>query len=64
MTPARPFSMETLRALPRIALLAVALFAPLAAMQAVEAGQRATIEDSRAVSNGAGFVLLMSLRRS
>ena len=65
MTRLRTFTTETLRTLPRGALLAAALFAPLMAMQSVQAGSpRATIEDSRALSNGAGLVLLVSLQRS
>lgn len=64
MTRPRTFMTETLRALPRVLLLAVALAGPVAAMQSVQAGSSVTIEDSRAMSNGAGLVLLLSLQRS
>lgn len=51
-------------ALCRAAFFALALFAPLAAMQAVEASSQAVIEDSRAMPSGAGLVLLVGLQRS
>ena len=62
----RPFlsSLEILRSLSRAALLTAVLFTPLVAMQSVEAGSRAIIEDSRALSSGVGLVLLVSLQRS
>ncbi|RIK87071.1 MAG: hypothetical protein DCC69_04880 [Hyphomicrobiales bacterium] len=50
-------------ALPRFALLAAALLAPLVAMQSVQAGADAFIEDSRKLSSGAGLVLVISLQR-
>lgn len=57
-------STETLRILPRAALLAAALIAPLMLIPSVQAGApRTVIEDDRAPTSGAGFVLLMSLRR-
>lgn len=56
--------LEFLRTLTRAAILAAALFAPLAAMQSVQAGSKAFIEDSRALSSGAGLVILVSLQRT
>lgn len=50
-------------ALPRFALLAAALFAPLVAMQSVQAGPDTFIEDGRKLSSGAGIVLLAGLQR-
>lgn len=50
-------------ALPRFAFLAAALLAPLAALQAVQAGPETLIEDSRKLSSGAGLVLVISLQR-
>lgn len=49
--------------LPRFALLIAALFAPLVAMQTVQAGSDAFIEDSRKLSSGAGLILVVSLQR-
>lgn len=49
--------------LPRFALLIAALFAPLVAMQTVQAGSDAFIEDSRKLPSGAGLVLVVSLQR-
>lgn len=49
--------------LPRFAFLLAALFAPLVAMQAVQAGSDTFIEDSRKLSSGAGLVLVVSLQR-
>lgn len=56
--------LPALRALPRIALLTAALFAPLVVMQSVQAGSETIIEDKRPLSNGAGLVLLIGLQRS
>ena len=50
-------------ALPRFALLLCVLFAPFVAMQSVQAGSDAVIEDSRKLSSGAGIVLLVGLQR-
>ena len=50
-------------ALPRFALLAAALLAPLLTMQALAAGSGAFIEDSRKLSSGAGIVLVVGLQR-
>jgi len=52
------------RILPRIALLTAVLFAPLIAMQSVEASSRTIIGESRTLSSGAGLVLVISLQRS
>jgi len=50
-------------ALPRFALLAAMLLAPLAAMHAVQAGADNFIEDGRKLSSGAGLVLVVGLQR-
>jgi hypothetical protein len=57
----RPLSLfsDILRAL----LIVIALFAPMIAMQSVEAGSQAIIENSRTLSSGAGLVLVVSLQR-
>lgn len=51
-------------ALPRFALLAAMLLAPLMAVHAVQAGADNFIEDSRKLSSGAGLVLVVGLQRS
>ena len=63
MTRRTPFLSSFASALPRFALLAVALLAPLAAMQSVRAGADTFIEDSRKLSSGAGLVLVIGLQR-
>lgn len=55
---------EIFRTLPRMALLLAALFAPLIAMQTVQAGVETVIVDSQQRSNGAGIVIVSSLRRA
>ena len=50
-------------ALPRFALLAAMLLAPVAAMHAAQAGADSHIEDSRKFSSGAGLVLVAGLQR-
>lgn len=51
------------RALPRVALLTAALFAPLIAMQAVQASSDTIIVQSMERVSGAGIVLIAGLRR-
>ncbi|MEO3998589.1 hypothetical protein [Mesorhizobium sp. CAU 1732] len=53
-----------IRALPRVALLTAALFAPLIAMQAVEASSDTIIVQSMERVSGAGIVLIAGLRRA
>ncbi|HRP79036.1 MAG TPA: hypothetical protein PL183_08015 [Aquamicrobium sp.] len=50
-------------ALPRFALLAAALLAPLVAMQALAGAPGGFIEDSRKIASGAGIVLVVGLQR-
>lgn len=57
------FSQGFISALPRFALLAVMLLAPLTVMQSVQAGSGHTIEDNRKLASGAGLVLFVSLQR-
>jgi hypothetical protein len=52
------------RALPRVALLTAALFAPLIAMQAVQASSDTIIVQSMERVSGAGIVLIAGLRRA
>lgn len=63
MTRRTTLSSGIASALPRFALLAAALLAPLVAMQSVQAGADTFIEDSRKLSSGAGLVLVISLQR-
>ena len=58
----RPF--DTARTLLRIAMLTLALFAPMFAMQQVQAGTSTIIEDTYKRSSGAGLVILVSLQRA
>lgn len=53
-----------LRALPRAAILLAALFAPMIAMQTVQASSEAIIVDSSRGNSGAGFVIVAGLRRA
>ena len=64
MTRSSLSGFQMLRALPRVVLLTAALFAPLIAMQSVQAGSQTIIEDKRPPSSGAGLVLIVSLQRS
>ena len=50
-------------ALPRFAFLMAALFAPLMAIQSVQAGADSLIEDNRKLASGAGIVLVVGLQR-
>lgn len=63
MTRSSSFTHGLKSALPRFALLAVMLLAPLAIMQSVQAGTGHTIEDNRKIASGAGLVLVVSLQR-
>ncbi len=54
----------TMRMVMRAAVMLAILSAPLMAVQHVQAGSSTIIESSHKHSNGAGFVLLMNLRRS
>lgn len=47
----------------RVALLFTLLFAPLLAIQSVQAGSASIIESVTAPQKGIGFVLVTSLRR-
>ena len=53
-----------LRTLPRAALLAAAQFVPLMAMHTVQAGSTNILEGDYKHSNGAGLVIVYSLKRS
>ena len=53
-----------LSALPRMMILLVALFAPLIAMQTVQAGSETVIVDSSKRNSGAGIVIVAGLRRA
>lgn len=55
--------LKTLRLLPRAALLAFLLAAPVMAMSAMRADIESTIEAPAMKKTGAGFVLLVSLQR-
>lgn len=55
---------DTLRLLPRALLLASVMVLPLMAMQGVRAGDQNIIEGAYKKSSGAGFVLMVSLRRA
>ena len=63
MTRSSSFSYTILSALPRFALLAAMLLAPLAIIQSVQAGTGYTIEDNRKLASGAGLVLFVGLQR-
>lgn len=54
----------TMRMMMRAAAVLAVLSVPLMAVQHVQAGSSTIIESSHKHSNGAGFVLLMNLRRS
>jgi hypothetical protein len=56
--------LDMLRALPRIVFLTAVLFAPLIAIQSVQAGADSIIESSAQRTSGAGFVIVAGLRRS
>jgi len=58
------FGFGLIAALPRFALLATMLLAPVMAMNAVQAGAGSHIEDNRKLSSGAGIVLVVGLQRS
>ncbi|MBO6538983.1 MAG: hypothetical protein JJ969_06220 [Rhizobiaceae bacterium] len=48
----------------RAALIAIAVAAPLIAVQGVRAGTSQFIGEAPSMSSGAGFVLMVSLQRS
>jgi hypothetical protein len=52
-----------LRLLPRTAVMLLLLAAPVLAVPGINSGSGATIEAPALQKTGAGFVLLMSLRR-
>ena len=52
-----------LRTIPRIALLTAVLFAPLIAMQSVEAASTLILEDTYSPPSNAGLVIIASLTR-
>ena len=56
-------ALETLRLLPRAALILVVLSAPFLAMPIMRAVTDTTIEASAAKRHGVGLVLLVSLQR-
>ena len=63
MTSRASIHSDIAAALPRFALLLAVLFAPLIAMQSVQAGAETFIEDARTLSSGAGIVLVVGLQR-
>lgn len=63
MNPRARTRSDIAAALPRFAFLMAALFAPLMALQSVQAGADSFIEDSRKLSSGAGIVLVVGLQR-
>lgn len=52
-----------LSSLAALAVLAAALFAPIATIYSLQAGVGSVIEDSRKMSSGAGLVLVIGLQR-
>lgn len=52
-----------LRMIPRVALLTAVLFAPLIAMQSVEAASSSILEDTYSPPGNAGLVIIASLTR-
>lgn len=64
MKPHTGTTISLLRALPRVAILLAALFAPMIAMQTVQAGSETIIVDSSQRNSGAGFVIIAGLRRA
>lgn len=53
-----------MRLLPRVAILAMAMWLPLMAMDRVRAGSDNIIVDNQRMSSGAGLVLMVSLQRA
>ncbi len=53
-----------MRLLPRVAILAMAMWLPLMAMDGVRAGSDNIIVDNQRMSSGAGLVLMVSLQRA
>lgn len=62
MTAAKMIA-NTLRLMPRAALITLMLAAPVMAVPSMRAAETATIEAPAAKKTGAGFVLLVSLQR-
>jgi uncharacterized membrane protein YadS len=56
-------TLETLRLLPRAALILMVLAAPVLAVPSMRADVGATIDAPAMKKSGVGFVLLVSLRR-
>jgi hypothetical protein len=54
---------QSVRLLPRAALLAAFLAGPVLSVPSIEAGQSAVIEATAKKGGGIGFVLLVSLQR-
>ncbi|WP_265515639.1 hypothetical protein [Nitratireductor luteus] len=61
---ARNFMTDGIRMLPRVIALACMVSVPLAAVSSVRAGNENIIEGSYKKPSGAGFVLMVSLRRA
>ena len=57
-------TLETLRLLPRAALILTVLSAPVLAVPLIEADAGSTIEAPAMKKSGVGFVLLVSLQRA
>ncbi|MCT8991603.1 hypothetical protein NYR54_15095 [Chelativorans sp. SCAU2101] len=55
---------NVMRLLPRVAILAMAMWLPLMAMDGVRAGSDNIIVDNQRMSSGAGLVLMVSLQRA
>jgi len=55
---------NVMRLLPRVAILAMAMWLPLMAMDRVRAGSDNIIVDNQRMSSGAGLVLMVSLQRA
>ncbi|BAV51901.1 Uncharacterized protein MLTONO_6999 [Mesorhizobium loti] len=63
MTRIAANTLQTLRLLPRAALVLVALSAPVLAVPMMRADAGSTIEAPALKNSGVGFVLLVSLQR-
>lgn len=64
MNALAPITRQTLRLLPRAALLATLVVTPMLAVTHLQAGQQNVIEAPAPKKMGAGLVLLVSLQRA